>query len=1078
MGWLDNPVVENPAPAPAPSAPAEEWLSNPVVTTVGQQPRIGKGIADALSAGYQSSGTGLALRGRLPDIELDPTHAKWYERLASGVATVGAEIPQGIAGALLTAPAGPIASGAGAFALPAMIRQVYVDAYTKGEVTSSADFLNRAKIMLKQGAVEGAIGGLTVGAGKVATVGAGSLGLGKVATEAASLTAQAGALTVAPAALEGRLPEPQDFMDAAILLVGLKGATAAAGKIASIYRATGKTPIEVAAEAKADPTIAKDLAKPSPKEDAAPELPRAYQEQAKAENARNAVPDPSPEAERFVDSPISKIPQLPGEPVLKTHVNYNYLNTTEDVKGALSRLSGLYEAKMKEATRGEVSWEKTYAEAKEMFKTGTGEPIPEQTLANADYAKLSADLYARKQILQSGAEQLMSQQKAYTEARANGTATDAMKIELLAQVDRVAQAQAAIRGSQAEVGRALNILKSTNRDKAYYDELKTVLDGRFGVKGTATGDAHFDKMVDMLGTMGTPAEALKFAAKASRATTWDKIVEGWKAGLVSGPITQMANIMGNASFLALRPLVDATAVVVGKINRNPDAVRAVEPLARIMGNLIGVKAGLKAAWGVLKTGEMPDKAETHVKANPGVTGEAIRSPFRALGAADAIFRTLNEQGEGFALASRQATKEGHNPATREFYSRVSSILADPPEKMLAQMKEFGVRGSLNAPLGAGGKAVQKMVKTLRLEWLMPFIQTPINSFKENLRMLPAAPLVPEWRQAFNEGGAARDKAIAEVIVGAGISAFVMSEFFAGNITGQLDPDPKKRATQMAAGIQPYSIKIGNTWYSYQRLQPLGTLVGMAADVANAWEYTEEGERDKLPKILAFAFANSVTNQTFLQGITNFSNVLSDPDRYGSAFFEGLAGSLVPGIVGQTAQLTDPYQREVYSMLDAIQNRIPIARENLPPRRDPYGQPVETKERLLGFDAVTLSRESSDKVRTEAARLGVGASKAPGFIELPAGKDRKLGKLELTPEQRDVFADKAGTAAYDILNTLVNSPSWDQMPDMLQKNLMERVFQDTKQLGKMEAVPIEQILQKSEEINKELQRRLQQKTLSE
>ena len=105
-------------------------------------------------------------------------------------------------------------------------------------------------------------------------------------------------------------------------------------------------------------------------------------------------------------------------------------------------------------------------------------------------------------------------------------------------------------------------LKSTNRDKAYYDELTNIIDGRFGVEGKKIGDANFDTMVDMMGQLGSPKEALKFAEKAAKATTWEKIVEAWKAGLVSGPITQVANILGNFTFMATRPLVDAVAVAV------------------------------------------------------------------------------------------------------------------------------------------------------------------------------------------------------------------------------------------------------------------------------------------------------------------------------------------------------------------------------------------------------------------------------------------------------------------------------------------------------------------------------------
>ena len=806
-----------------------------------------------------------------------------------------------------------------------------------------------------------------------------------------------------------------------------------------------------------------------------PNIPRAYQELARETAVREAIPDPSPQAAKFVESPFANVPQLPGEPVLKTHVNYNYLNTPVEIKGAMARLSELYEADIKKATRGEVSWEQTYAEAREMYQKETGEKAPVVPLDNADYAKLSADLYARKQLLTSAAEQLMEKRAEYAKAAEQGLANDQMKLELLAQIDRVAQAQAAVRGSQAEVGRALNILKSTNRDKSYYDQLANLIDGRFGVKDKLIGDANFNDMVKMMGELGSPTEALKFAEKAAKATTWEKIVEAWKSGLVSGPVTQVANILGNTTFLATRPLVDATAAALGAFRSGPNRVAAAEPLARVVGNIHGVIDGAKVAFAVLQTGEgLGGKTEAHRKAIEGKLGEVVRSPFRALSAADAFFRTVNERGEAFSLATRQAAEEGFNPTTREFRERVAEIAANPTDAMIDQIETAGARFTFNLPLGEKGKAIQSTIKTLHLEWAVPFVQTPANVAKEMLRLTPAARFIKEWREAIAEGGATKDKAIAEMAMGSLVGATVFAFALSGRISGQGDPDPKKRAAQMASGWQPYSIKINDKWYSYQRLQPVGTLIGMAADAASVWDHTAPDESDKIPKILATAFANSITNQTFLQGITNIINAISDPSRFAPRFAQSMAGSTIPSIVGQTAQMLDPYQREVDSVLDAIKARIPGVSETLMPKRDPYGEPIPAKDRLGAISPITVSEPSSDKVRQEVARLGVGASKAPDYIELPAGKDPKLGRVQLTPEQKDVFAAEGGKLAYQVLTRLVNSPTWDNMPDLAQRNAINRVFEVSHQYGKAKAVPPEQIAKEAQRIAAELKIKLQPK----
>lgn len=1324
MGWQDDAIV-------APAAPKQPWENDQVLYQ--NSPKAAQGVWEHMQAGWQSSATGLISRGKLPDIQLDPQHSKWYERLATGITQMGSDLPEmivgGIGGAAVTSLAtanpfiGIMGGGAGAFALPTAIRESYIQALQSGQADGGGDFLSRATIVLKHTGKDALIGAATAGLGKYAELGAATFMGGKVmngtvsattarvATDAAKLTTEAGTLVVTPAALEGRLPEKQDFIDAAVLLLGLKGAMHGAGKLMEVYKRTGKTPIEVVADAKNDPSIVEDLAKGLPVEepklggevpsadpadpmaalqkafadraeqtrqmseqlskmsyeelDAAhadakahndaiesaaveqflgaakrqefdalknrrakdkwlddhvtddmqdfmnrnqvdenlirdfriaannfdtespealgrsialisrdvdkpgfmlspdgltfrnamrfakeqgwdmekvlagmrsrsaewagddapelfgrlfrqateasqqmssgpqklalpdltkkaeppkpteakptdplaeygPEIPRAYEGLARDMNAREAVPEPSAESGKFAESAFAPIPQAAGEPILPTHLNYNFLNTADDIKAAMARLSELYEQKMREATRGTVSWEQTYAEAKALYEQVTGEKAPAYGVDNADYAKLAADIFARKQLLISGVERLMELRKAYIAARDAGTATPEMRLEFLAQVDRVAQAQAAARGSQAEVGRALNILKSTNRDKAYYDELERVLNSKFGETGGRVGEGHVDTLMDMLGDMGTPEQALKFAEKAAKATTWQKFIEAWKAGLVSGPFTQVANILGNVTFEATRPLVDAVAVAINKVTPGAERMSAVEPLARVIGNIQGVVDGSRAAWSTILTGENSAKLDQHRKAIEGTAGEIIRTPFRLLSAMDAFFRVSNERGEAWALATRQASNEGLNPATREFRQRMMEIINNPTEKQQEQIDAAGQRFTFNTPLGDKGQSVQNTIRKLHLEWAIPFVQTPANVAKEMLRLTPAAPIIGEWRAAIAEGGAARDKAIAEMAVGTAVATAVFSFALSKNISGQGDPDPKKRAGQLSAGWQPYSIKIGDTWYSYQRLQPVGTLLGMAADMAEVWEHLTPDESDKIPKILSTAFANAITNQTFLQGVTNIVNAISDPSRFGPKFVQGLAASTIPGIVGQTAQMMDPYKREVDSVLDAVKARIPGLSETLRPKRDIYGEKVPAADRLGEISPVVASKESTDKARTEVLRLGVGVAKAPDHIQLPSGKDDKLGKVKLTSEQRDVFADAAGHLAHEVISQMVNTPTWDNMPNLAQKNALNRVFEVTRKYGEAKAVPPEQIQAEATRISTELMKKLQPK----
>lgn len=296
-----------------------------------------------------------------------------------------------------------------------------------------------------------------------------------------------------------------------------------------------------------------------------------------------------------------------------------------------------------------------------------------------------------------------------------------------------------------------------------------------------------------------------------------------------------------------------------------------------------------------------------------------------------------------------------------------------------------------------------------------------------------------------------DKAISEFAVGSASMAAVFVYALDGNISGAGEPDAGKRRVQQAAGWQPYSIKIGDTWYSYNRLQPIGTLMGLAADVAEVWDHLNDEEADQIPKMLAVAFANAVTNQTFLQGITNLVDAMSDPKRFGPSLLNGFARSAVPNVVGQLTEMNDPIARQVNGMLDAVKSRVPGLRETLLPKRDVFGEPIDSTERVGGISPVTVSKESDDKVRTEAARLNVSAGAAPKKTHVGRGSG-KLGDVELTPEQRDIFTDKAGHLAHDVLTQLVNSPNWDPMPDLAKKRAFAKVFLQAHRAGAAAALP--------------------------
>jgi len=190
----------------------------------------------AFGAGYQGSVTGLAYRKALPEVEV-PENAPFRHKLAAAAGGLAGDLPAmwigGVAGAIPGIAGGPAAAVtgmAGAFALPAAIKQTLIEHYRNGDIDTSEELFRRIYSISKETIKSGAIGVATFGgaklAGKALEGVAGAVapkGIPFVikpgAMTAARTTGELAGMTVGGAAIEGKKPT---FEDAAIntMLIG------------------------------------------------------------------------------------------------------------------------------------------------------------------------------------------------------------------------------------------------------------------------------------------------------------------------------------------------------------------------------------------------------------------------------------------------------------------------------------------------------------------------------------------------------------------------------------------------------------------------------------------------------------------------------------------------------------------------------------------------------------------------------------------------------------------------------------------------------------------------------------------
>jgi len=411
----------------------------------------------------------------------------------------------------------------------------------------------------------------------------------------------------------------------------------------------------------------------------------------------------------------------------------------------------------------------------------------------------------------------------------------------------------------------------------------------------------------------------------------------------------------------------------------------------------------------------------------------IRLPGRTLLAADDYFKAIAFRAELRALAKResfkQVTESGLSGATARARMRdiEQRILTSPPEAIEDAAKEYASYVTFTRDLGEVGQRVQSLANTPVGRLVLPFVRTPTNIFKYAGERTPLAFASHAVRDEITAGGSRRALALAKISLGAMTMSYVGMLAAEGIVTGGGPKDKQLRQEMMMTGWQPYSFKIGDTYYSYARFEPIGSLFGMAADSADLIGQLPQKDAEQLAASLVVALSRNVANKTFIKGLAGTLNAVSSQDMsVVKAFFEKELPTLMPMSTGlsQLTRVNDPVMREVNSVMDAFKAKIPGLSDTLPPRRNLWGEPIYLQGGL-GPDLISpiyTSTMKLDSVSQELVRL-----------ELPIGMPAKtIDGVPLNPQEYDAYVVLQG--AKPIIGDVTLK---QRLADLMQSDLYKR-----------------------------------------
>lgn len=644
------------------------------------------------------------------------------------------------------------------------------------------------------------------------------------------------------------------------------------------------------------------------------------------------------------------------------------------------------------------------------------------------------------------------------------------------------------------------------------------------------GSMSDEKLLDLAANAksGDDLEAAinKIAKGSLGSNMMDMTQEYWMNSLLSGPTTQLVNLIGSAVTYAVSTI---ERTIGSALSGNFALTRAT---LQYSFSMQAVADAFKLSARALKNGEpisipeaklfddrkngmkaisySPPGGDNGISRTFNFLGEFIRLPSRGLIAGDEFFKAFNYriyvQQELAAAALKQGLRgkqmkqyvadrlQGYITDTGRLFNEAgirkdAELKADAQDLKFEERQNFidnEINKAMNEPfvlpdgtelsykdrgvLAAKAEqmakinthtqdsqnSVSNMLSMLTqkhptLKFVIPFVRTPTNLLTYGISRSPFGSLQilsKDFRAKLASPDAAvraetRGRLATSVTTTAALLYFMQSGKGSQLITGY-GPKNKEQRESWEMENQQYSIKVGDKWVSYNRLDPIATMLGIIADISEAQTYNElsDGDLEKVFSVAALSFSNNITSKSYVQGLDNLFDFLKfkDPIKDADKFLGSIAGGFVPNAVNQALNFEEDRPiREARGIIDRIIKRTP-AGGNLPPRRNMLGEAltIPSSGGIAGvFNPLYIKEDPKNIVNYEIANSRSGFRNPspflrPGVEELDM---REYYNPETKQQAYDRFLELVGTSTIrgktlrQRLEAMFKSKEYAALPDI-------------------------------------------------
>jgi hypothetical protein len=541
-------------------------------------------------------------------------------------------------------------------------------------------------------------------------------------------------------------------------------------------------------------------------------------------------------------------------------------------------------------------------------------------------------------------------------------------------------------------------------------------------------------------------DVMNFVAKNTPTSTGDKIINTWRAGLLTAPTTTGGNLLGNSGELAVRKgFVNPVATAADAIISLKTKKRTMT-LGKAGAGTKGFGEGGKMLPDYLKNGYDPRNnaikydAPSRINTGSKTLDTYINGTYRLMGVADMPFSLSAEKEALSSIAKAEAINKGLKGKSRTDF--VNEFMQNPPETAIARAQKEADYATFKNPT-ALGKAATGLKKPLGAvgDFIVPFTQVPASIATRIVERTPVGTANEMIKQILTvkKGGTFDQRAMSQAIGNGAFGPAIMGVGYAlanqDMLTYGYPTDSKERKLWDSEGKQPYSVKVGDRWYSLNYLQPFGTLLAIGGQANRA---KKEGK--DISAIVGQGTATagqSVMNQSFLKGIGGALDAISDPERSVRKYVEQTTSSTIPNFTRSFARAKDPIQRSPEGIVEGVKSGIPGLRETTTPKLDMFGQPLPAKDTFANqyLNPLKPSKVRGNETVQELRRLfesdnGVMPSEANKAV---FGKDKPLNAKQL----KDLNS-VTGTAVKPYYDETVKSDKYKALSDEEKVKVLKKI----------------------------------------